>query len=293
MNIFESFIDELKEENLLEETNKESAASETKAGNASGKTALADANSDKAEKNAASVQTANDTATAEAVNSGEPKKDFADFQKTVDAEKVGAPENNNRATAKEADEAEFFRKRAVEEVSGLQLVEHIFSGVERQQKKTIPKPFDDLNVKKALHAFLQVFGDAKSPEHAQAEFQLMQETESWYSALSHRDKLISISHLRGFCEMAKPALSAQALVALARFYRNSPYSEAVRSKFDLIVTRLFSKDLEGEKREITFERDELITHLAELTPNGKASRFTETKAKTILIFCSPHSILKI
>ncbi len=263
MNNFENFIDELKEENLLEETIAENVADETEAGNMSGKIDAAAAKSDGAENNAANLEMANEA--TEAVNSGEPKKDFADFQKHDDAEKAAAPENNkNQSTAKTIDEAEFFRKRAVEEVSGLQLVEHIFSGVERQQKKAIPKPYDDLNVKKALHAFLQVSGDAKSPEHAQAEFQLMQETESWYSALSHRDKLISVSNLRVFCETAKPALSAQALIALARFYRNSPYSEAVRSKFDLIVTRLFTKDLPDEKREITFERDELITHLAGL-----------------------------
>ncbi len=263
MNIFKNLIDELKAENLLEETVAETAARQTQAANMSGKNADGAAISDGAENNIANLETTNDTA-ADSIISGEPKKDFTDFQKRSDAETIAAPENNNRAVAKAVDGAEFFRTRAVEEVSGLQLVEHIFSGVERQQKKTIPKPYDDLNVKKALHAFLQASGDAKSTEHAQAEFQLMQETENWYSALSHRDRLISASHLRSFCETAKPALSAQALVALARFYRNSPFSEAVRCKFDLIVTRLFSKDLHGEKREISFAREELITHLAEL-----------------------------
>lgn len=173
-----------------------------------------------------------------------------------------APKQKPRA-GKIVNQIEFFRKRAVNEVGGLQTVERIFSGVERQQKKTVPKPYDDLTVKKALDDFLQISEDVKSPAHASAEFQLMQETENWYSALSHRDKQISITHLRCYCETAKPPLSSEALLALARFYRNSPYSEAVRSKFDLIVTRLFSNDLPDEKRERAFERDELIEHLAD------------------------------
>lgn len=159
---------------------------------------------------------------------------------------------------------EFFKKRAIDEVAGLQMVDHVLSGVEREQMKLVPKPFDDIPVKKALHDFMQVSGDTKSAEHARAEFQLMQETESWYSSLSHRDKHISVAHLRRYCETTKPALSPQALIAMARFYRNSPFSEQVRNKFDLILTRLFSNEVEDEKRELMFPRDELIAQVKDL-----------------------------
>ena len=161
-------------------------------------------------------------------------------------------------------ESAYFRKRAIEEVSFLQMVEGIFSGVERQQMKIVPKPYNEIPVKKALHSFLQISENVNSPEHAQSEFQLLQETESWYSALSHRDKHISVANLRLYCETSKPALSSPALVALARFYRNLPYSESARNKFDLIVTRLFSKDIESNKRAMLFERDELIGHFKAL-----------------------------
>jgi len=50
-------------------------------------------------------------------------------------------------------EKEYFRKRAMDEVTGLQMVEHVLSGVEREQMKTVPKPYDDLPVKLALHDF--------------------------------------------------------------------------------------------------------------------------------------------
>ena len=41
---------------------------------------------------------------------------------------------------------EYFRKRAIDEVAGLQMVDHVLSGVEREQMKLIPKPFDDIPV---------------------------------------------------------------------------------------------------------------------------------------------------
>lgn len=238
MNIFEDLIDELKEENLLEQTVTESREEES-----------AEAVKDETET-PVKVSSENNSVGASAA--------------PVDA--VGSAADNQVFVPSEpsANKADFYRKRATEEVAGLQMVEHIFSSVERQQKKMLPKIYDDLNVKKTLHAFLQISGDADTPEHAAAEFHLMQETEAWYSALSHRDKQISIAHLRRYCETAKPVLSAQALIALARFYRNSPYSEAVRSKFDLIVTRLFTKEKGGEKRELAFQRDDLMRHLSEL-----------------------------
>lgn len=162
------------------------------------------------------------------------------------------------------DEKEFYRKRAMEEVSGLQMVEHILTGVEREQNKTATAIHNDIAVKKALHDFLQVSEDVKSAEHAEAEFQLLQETQAWCSALSQRDKRISVAHLRRYCETTKPPLSSQALISLARFYRNLPYTESVRSKYDLVVTRLFSKDIGGDKRVMVFTREELIKHTAEL-----------------------------
>ena len=161
-------------------------------------------------------------------------------------------------------EKEYFRKRAMDEVTGLQMVDHVLSGVEREQMKLVPKPYDDLPVKLALHDFLQVAQESSSTEHAQAEFRLMQETENWCSALSHRDKHISIAHLRRHCETSRPALSPQALIALARFYRNSPYTEPVRSKFELVVTRLFSREDENDTRELLLSREEMIQQLKEL-----------------------------
>ncbi|CAN5511995.1 hypothetical protein BH10ACI2_BH10ACI2_22220 [soil metagenome] len=163
--------------------------------------------------------------------------------------------------AKPKNGREFYKKRAVGEISNLQMVEHVLTGVEREYMKIVPHVFDDFNAKKALHTFLQVTDNENSTAHAESEFTLMTETEAWCSALATRDREIQVPSLRHYCENSRPALSSQALLALARFYRNLPYSEAVRSKFDFVITRLFSRPTENEKRVCLFTRDEMFVHI--------------------------------
>ncbi len=261
MNIFEDLVDELKKDNLLEETIVEKKRSENQA-------KIVDDEIIEAQtflENYSKEQNSNAAAIP-----FEPKDSFDSMrEKSESGEKpavgkLSSPVFRAEPPKPPVRNLEIYRKRATDEVSCLQIVEHIFSGVEREQMKFVPKQYDDLEVTKSLHNFLQIANDIQSPEHAQAEFQLMQETESWYSALSHRDKHISVAHLRRFCETTRPALSPAALIALARFYRNSPYSESVRNKFDFVVTRLFSHEIGNEKREILLHQDDLIESLTEL-----------------------------
>lgn len=232
MNVFEALIEELKQEYLIEGEVIESNQSDTM----SQETTPAD-----------DAPRAAELPIQDAVKSAES----ALFDNLSDA---SPPISEN----------EFYRRRAMEEVSSLQLVERILSGVEREQMKIVPKPFDDIAVSKALHDFLQISKNSHSPDNAAAEFRLMQETETWYSALSYRDKNILPAHLRRYCETTRPVLSSQALAALARFYRNSPFSELVRSKFEMVVTRLFSQEKDNDERKLVFGYNEIIQHLSEL-----------------------------
>jgi hypothetical protein len=151
-----------------------------------------------------------------------------------------------------------------DEVAFLQIVEHVFAGVEREQLKIVPKSYDDLKIKKTLHNFLQISPGADLTERSKAEFQLMQEIESWHWSLTQRDERLTAAHLRRYCETSRPPLSSAALMALAKFYRNSPHSEPVRNKFDLVVTRIFSDENGASQRDMVFSRKELVSHLAEL-----------------------------
>jgi hypothetical protein len=269
MNIFQNLVEELKDENLLEKTVIETSLHEAASENPTEELAVLTLQSGVDESS-------NDTTQSKLEQDDELLSDelFEVGQTTApedDIDETAVSTQENEFALNQPDlplpppsQAEFYRKRAIDEVSGLQMVEHVLSGVEREQMKILPKNYDDLEVKKALHRFLQVAGESDSPEHAQVEFQLMQETESWYSALSRRDKHISVAHLRRYCETTRPVLSSQALTSLARFYRNSPFSEQVRSKFDLILTRLFTKDVGDEKRMMTFKREKLIEHIGSL-----------------------------
>ncbi len=274
MNVFEDLIEELKEEHLLEETIIEAISAEEKS-QAFAEIIEAETflekfarETEKSKEEELPGETPDFERFGDLNLINDDARDESQTSSEASAAELSSVQKNdaeNEETVNEpTDEASFYRRRAIEEVSCLQMVEHILSGVERDLMKVNSKSFDDLEVKKALHSFLQISGEVNSPEHAQAEFQLMQETESWYSALSYRDKKVSVSNLRLFCETTHPILSAHALSALALFYRNLPYSETARNKFDFIVTRLFSEELEDNRREILFNRDELIKQIGEL-----------------------------
>lgn len=251
MNVFEDLVVELKQENLLEDTviDTERAAAE------------ADASldiTDEPNPHSASSKSEGeaDASGGEILHDEGTVSEAAFADDAIDTPPVAAKKRNSGR--------EFYHKRAVAEVSSLQMVEHVLTGVEREYLKIVPKSFDDFNAKKALNAFLQMPGDAAAEEHKSAEFDLMQETETWASALAERDRDIAVSALRHFCENARPALSSQALLALGRFYRNSAYTEAVRAKFDFVMTRLFSRPGPGEGRTLLFSRQETLEHITRL-----------------------------
>jgi hypothetical protein len=235
MNVFEDLIEELRDENLLEATIidlKRSGAAVPDNGGSSADFALA--------------------------------RDGSENNFAGDGEEADA---GSSAEASGENGSDFYRKRATDEISSLQIVEHVLSGIEREHMKIVPASYDDLQAKKALHTFLQVQGDSTTTEYAEAEFHLMRETEAWSSALSARDRKISVANLRRFCENSRPVLSSQALIALARYYRNSAFSEQTRAKFDFVMTRLFSREIEGAKRKVLFGRAEMIGHIKTLYAN--------------------------
>jgi hypothetical protein len=259
MNIFEDLVDELKEENLLEETVYDTMAIDVRTG-AGPYNLPADDQPTEVDTSAGDVKSA--------VSAGPPvrtaRQAALHSSAKEDRDSLSDKILEGAHKKEKVSELEYYRHRATDEVSSLQMVEHVVSGVEREQMKIMPKQYDDLAVKIALHDFLQVASETPGPEHAKAEFKLMQETESWCSALSHRDHRVSVGDLRRYCETTKPTLSSQALVSLARFYRNLPFSEAARAKFDMVVTRLFTQDTPDDKRQLIFNHDELKEHLREL-----------------------------
>jgi hypothetical protein len=256
MDLFKELIDELKGENLLEDFGDEPASSVPEHSVGTGLISIGkpvarlDGEIQRPSTEGRSAQ----MAVLDEHEENEPEAVIpSDIPNPVDFEIAGLKPSNGR---------EFYKKRAVGEMSHLQMVEHVLTGVEREYLKILPKTFDDFAAKKALNAFLQVSENENSLQHSEAEFAMMGETEAWCSALAERDRAIPVANIRQFCENSRPALSSQALVALARFYRNVPYSESVRAKFDFVITRLFSRPTVGNKRISLFTREEMLNHLS-------------------------------
>ncbi|MBK6722146.1 MAG: hypothetical protein IPG58_02360 [Acidobacteria bacterium] len=251
MNVFEDLVTELQEENLLEQTvigdrphsRRDSFDLEQ---NHPEQVHFVSPQPEQAPRTEVQIETA------------------ADFAVAAMAEPVEKAPEYTPQNLRQRNNKEFFKKRAMTEVSSLQIVEHIITGVEREYLKVVPKAYDDFKAKKALNNFLQIPDGVNTEEHAEAEFELLQQTEAWCSALAERDKNVPVSALRQFCENTRPALSSQALLAAARFYRNLPYSEGVRSKFDFVITRLFSRANENEQRVALFSREETLNHIKKL-----------------------------
>ena len=265
MNVFEDLILELKEENLLESTVIDVGAAHEDDTSYLHDTEVPNTRYDLPEYGDEDDSSPTDTVEPSAYGEVLPTSGMHNPQNVDDPnihETVAAPVAHDLKLGKTTKKGkEFFNKRAMGEVSSLQMVEHVVTGVEREYMKVVPKTFDDFNAKRALHSFLHLDEGFNTEEHAAAEFTLMQETEGWCSALADRDSHVPVSSLRQYCENSRPALSSQALLGLARFYRNLPYSESVRSKFDFVITRLFSRPVEQEMRVCLFNRDEMLGHI--------------------------------
>lgn len=272
MNVFEDLIVELKQENLLEQTVVDKPVAPPGPIETTDEPNMAGA--DAADRQPASmpVNGSEKVAVAPYVAGPSQRAEPGPIAPPVrEAPIVPPPAQVAAATPVEQPveparqhDSEFFKKRAIAEVSSLQMVDHVLTGVEREYMKVVPAAFDDFNVKKALNIFLKVAGDENGGGHAEAEFALMHETQAWCSALAARDAKIPVSSLRQYCEHTKPALSSQAMLALARFYRNSPFSEPVRAKFDYIITRLFSRPTDYGRRSCLFTREEALKHVNKL-----------------------------
>ncbi len=177
--------------------------------------------------------------------------------------KSKAKKDSGDANEKELlSEKDLYCQRLVDEVSSLQAVEHVFCGIEREQLRVAPRAFDVVPVKQALHSFIEEFKALDTVQQTEAESILRSSNQQWHTALLERDGAISTTNVRRYCEDNN--LNSKSLISLARFYRNSDFSESVRSKFDLVVTRIFSKEMRDHKRQMVFERDELIASLNEL-----------------------------
>jgi hypothetical protein len=134
------------------------------------------------------------------------------------------------------------------QIGSIKTIDQIFAAIERDQLGLQVKQFDSLDLNMALQDFRRGNFDAKD--------KVFDEILKWQDELLERDQNISVHNLRLHCETAKPALNSKALLTLGEFYQN-----VSRSKFEMLLTRVFSRISENSHRRLILEDDELEQHI--------------------------------
>jgi hypothetical protein len=250
MKVFEDLVVELKEENLLEET-------------------VIDSSVLKMNGNGANGVHLDSPVPPEALTDFEFKSDEPVFEEPVPAKPLNGSSNGHRRKPK----PDTMRRRFADRMQAIQFIEYVLTGVETKISGASGTPFDDLSIKTAFHRFEQACADPDSEQYIAAESVMVDRLDAWEESLKERDSLISVEDLRKYSETANPPLSPQTLFALIRFYRDIEFSEQTRSKFDFITTRLFSKFVDGERRDVLCSRPEIVRHLEQRYSDWSAGRY--------------------
>jgi hypothetical protein len=155
-------------------------------------------------------------------------------------------------------------KRAGDEAVQLRIVERFLSEVERRLLKATPHVFDIERVRTALQILKSLTDADDIDECLEAEFRLDQEFHLWRELIIARDQKIETYHFRRLCDSTPYPLDDEIFVALASFYRTLEFTPATQSKFDLSVTRLFTRDAGRGRREMRSLRSDNLKRLNQL-----------------------------
>jgi len=160
-------------------------------------------------------------------------------------------------------------KRAGDEAVQLRVVERFLSEVERRLLKTTPQIFDIQRVRTALQILKTLTADDDLDECIEAEFRLDQEFHLWRELIITRDQNIETYHFRRLCDSTPYPLDDEIFIALAKFYRGLDLTPASQSKFDLSITRLFTRAVTSGRRELRSLRSDNVKRLKNLFPDNE------------------------
>lgn len=163
-------------------------------------------------------------------------------------------------------------KRAGADAVRLRIVERFLSEVERRLLKKSPVIFDIERVRTALHILRTLTDEDDVDQCLEAEFRLDQEFHLWTTLIEDRDRSIETYHFRRLCDSAPEPLDDEIYIALASFYREIDFSPSSLSKFDLSVTRLFTRTSRRGRRDVRGPRSETISRLNQLFPSAADAR---------------------
>jgi hypothetical protein len=100
---------------------------------------------------------------------------------------------------------------------------------------------------------------------------LRAEFAKWREYLAETDASIETFHLRRYCDASLASMNDKIFLSLARFYRAVPLSRNSQSKFDLMMTRAFTRGMRGRNRLMSFDRDAIAEKIRELYSDWQES----------------------
>lgn len=121
------------------------------------------------------------------------------------------------------------------------------------------------------------------PEAAELKSDIDHKLERWRRSLTRRDERIEAYQMRRYCDGLKIALDKEILLAMARFYREQPYSRNSLSKFDMMLTRAFSSKVGDFRHCLVADREGLTEMLAERFDRWGGSAASDSIAENAAI----------
>jgi hypothetical protein len=158
------------------------------------------------------------------------------------------------------DNSSLLTNRVFTDSYALQIAEQVLTNIERVQLKVPHKSYDVKKIGALLSEYKAGLME-ETGESLQLEFRVLQELHFWRSTLARRDEAVKTFHLRRFYDEKASSVTAEMLAALGCFYRSLMPSFEVRSKYDFVITQLFSTKLTDEPRYVRVGGDELIERL--------------------------------
>jgi hypothetical protein len=151
-----------------------------------------------------------------------------------------------------------------DEAMNLQVAENFLVAVQRRFLLPVKNSFDLENFKNILNQIKKMPPEITQNEYQRVKSLILKELDVWHKTLAEQNEQIETYHFRRFCDAPEQKLDIIVFAALTRFYRKLPHSSSNQSKYDLFVTRLFTKDSGSISREVLLDRQELTNHLVEL-----------------------------
>lgn len=154
-----------------------------------------------------------------------------------------------------------YLRQAIERMKSLQATDHVFVCLEQAQLQRAPEKLKLKALVTAINSLNLALREGIETKVDSTRAVVQQELEAAVANLVRRDARVMTYNLRRYCEAEATLLDLQSLAALASFYYLLPFSESSRSKYDFVITQLFSLVDEQRQRHLKGNPEQISKRL--------------------------------